>query len=42
MKKQYQNPAAEYIVLMEEDILTASTVDLSADEGDWIINWSDI
>ena len=42
MKKQYQNPTAEYVVLMEEDILTASTVNLSDEEGDWILNWSDI
>ena len=42
MKKQYQNPTVDYVVLANEDVLTTSTVDLSANEGDWILNWTDI
>ena len=41
MKKQYQNPIIDCVVLMDEDILTASgdLANLSANE---IINWSDL
>ena len=41
MKKLYQNPMIDCIGLKQEDILTAS-LDVVNDDGDWILNWSDI
>ena len=42
MKKQYQNPAIECVVLMDEDVITTSAVNLSNLSPDEIINWSDL
>jgi len=41
MKKQYQDPMIECVSFDESDILTAS-LDLSTNEADWILDWSEL